>query len=301
MNRREFLGTTFAAGLALSAGNLAYARVTQAPTRRFRLNYAPHFGMFRHHGGDELLDQIHFMADEGFAALEDVGLKSRPLEEQRQIARTLESRGMQMGLFTAAADYGQPTFASGRRDLSAKVLSETRAAVETARRFNARYCSLVIGKADPRLPERDQNQNAVDLLKRCVDLCEPAGVVLLVEPLNHWGAHPLLFLHALAQAFELCRSVGSPHCKILFDVYQQHMLHEGDVVNLLQNYWPQIGYVQFGDNPGRKEPGTGHIDFRRIVGFLQDHNYTDLVGMDHGNSHAGSEGEQAVIDAYAPL
>ena len=47
----------------------------------FGLRYAPHFGMFRAHAGNDLVDQLKFMKDEGFTALEDNGMKGRTVAE----------------------------------------------------------------------------------------------------------------------------------------------------------------------------------------------------------------------------
>ena len=91
MQRREFLGTGLA--VATAAAPPAAAAVATAPSqasgqtggRRFGLDYAPHFGMFRHHAGDDFLDQLPFMHDEGFRGLEDAGMPRR-LRRLRSIA-----------------------------------------------------------------------------------------------------------------------------------------------------------------------------------------------------------------------
>lgn len=62
--------------------------------------------------------------------------------------------------------------------------------------------------------------------------------------------------------------------------------------------WDQIGYFQVGDNPGRKEPGTGELNYRNISKHIYAKDRSKIIGMEHGNSRAGKEGEQAVIDAY---
>ena len=88
MDRRHFLSSAAALGLAAGAAPLTLAA---APRRAepFQLRYAPHFGMFRHHAGEDLLDQLRFMADEGFSALEDNGMAGRPVAVQEAIARTI--------------------------------------------------------------------------------------------------------------------------------------------------------------------------------------------------------------------
>jgi len=61
---------------------------------------------------------------------------------------------------------------------------------------------------------------------------------------------------------------------------------------------PQVGYVQLGDFPGRKEPGTGTIDFRSLLSAIADSGYVGLLGMEHGCAAPGAAGEQSAIQAY---
>jgi hydroxypyruvate isomerase len=53
-----------------------------------------------------------------------------------------------------------------------------------------------------------------------------------------------------------------------------------------------------GDNPGRKEPTTGEINYTNVFRHIHDKGYIGVMGMEHGNSKPGKAGEQAVIDAY---
>ncbi|MEX2285951.1 MAG: TIM barrel protein [Planctomycetaceae bacterium] len=298
INRREFLASIAAGGLLASTAAMsgASSRAGSA-SPRFQLNYAPHFGMFRHSGGDDLLDQLRFAADEGFVAFEDNGLRSRSLAFQDRMRREMDRRGMQMGLFVGTADFANPTFASGRSDVRQKVLADMRLAAQTARRMNGRWCSVILGKSDSRLSRRQQTVNAVDLLRRCADICEPAGLVMLLEPIGHLGSAAGLFLRSLPQAHEICCAVNRPSCKILLDVYWQQNAG-ANIFDQLRRYGSQIAYIQVGDNPGRKEPGTGSFDFQSLFRWLREQRYQGIVGMEHGNFLPGRRGEQAVIEAY---
>jgi hydroxypyruvate isomerase len=62
--------------------------------------------------------------------------------------------------------------------------------------------------------------------------------------------------------------------------------------------WSEIAYIQVGDNPGRKEPTTGEINYRNVFKHIYDKGYKGIIGMEHGNSKPGKEGEMAVINAY---
>jgi hydroxypyruvate isomerase len=294
MKRREFITSALVAGVGTGVAGAQPSAPRHG--KRFRLRYAPHFGMFRHSAGDDLIDQLRFMADEGFTALEDNPMRDRPQDVQRRVAREMERLGMSMGVFVATADFGNVTFASAAGDARRKILDDIRASIETAKRVNATWCTVVPGRYDQRHAWDYQTANVIENLKRCAGLCEPAGLVMVLEPLN-CRDHPGLFLTKIPQVFMICQAVGSPSCKVLDDLYHQQIT-EGNLIPNLEVSWSEIAYFQVGDNPGRKEPTTGEINYRNIFGRLHEKGYTGIIGMEHGNSRPGVEGEQAVINAY---
>jgi hydroxypyruvate isomerase len=293
------MAASVGAGMAAAVGNVAAQAAGSASSGNggFKLKYAPHFGMFRHHAGSDPVDQLQFMADEGFTALEDNGMKSRSRDEQERIARAMERLGMEMGVFVAHADFGNVTFASRNESVVDGILEAVRESVEVARRVNAKWCTVVPGRYDLRLQWEYQTANVIDNLKRCAEICEPAGLVMVLEPLNPFVNHPGLFLTKIPQAYMICRSVDSPSCKILDDLYHQQIT-EGHLIPNIDEAWSEIAYYQVGDNPGRNEPTTGEINYRNVFRHLHQRGFTGIVGMEHGVSGNGREGERAVIDAY---
>ena len=294
MRRRAFLGTLAA---ALPAWPLWGGGVPFEGNVRFGLDYAPHFGMFRHHAGEDLIDQLRFMHDEGFRALEDNTLPERDVATQERIGSELSRLGMRMGVFVAHADWREASFASDAPEVRARILADIHRAVELAQRVDARWCTVMPGQYDPGVPWEYQTANVVDNLKRACEICEPVGLTLVLEPLNHWTDHAGVFLTGIPQAFQICRAVDSPSCKILDDLYHQQIT-EGNLIPNLDKAWDEIAYIQVGDNPGRNEPTTGEINYRNVFRHIHGKEFTGIVGMEHGNSKGGRGGEQAVIDAY---
>jgi hydroxypyruvate isomerase len=184
--------------------------------------------------------------------------------------------------------------------LRCEVLSELRCAIDAADRVGGKALSVVPGQRDASLPPLEQRRNAVELLHRCADVCEPSGTVLLLEPISHGPGHSRLFLRSARQAAELCRAVGRSSCRILVDVYQQAVAGE-DVPQLLREFGDVLGHVQLGDFPGRTEPGTGEIDFPRLLAALDAIGYRGALGMEHGSASPGKAGERAVINAYVAI
>jgi hydroxypyruvate isomerase len=265
---------------------------------RFALNYAPHFGMFQQLGGKDLVGQLEFAAGQGFRAWEDNGMKSRPVAQQKRIAAAMERLGIELGLISALRGvWNNVNFAGGDDASREAVLQAMREIVDVAQRVNARHLVVVLGMANPGLEPGYQTASAVELLKRCCDIVGPAGLVMVLEPLNRKTNHPGVFLSGSPQAFAICRSVDHPSCKILFDIYHQQIT-EGNLIANIDECWDEIGYFQSGDNPGRNEPGTGEINYANVFSHIYKKGYRSFVGMEHGNARRGAEGEQAVIDAY---
>ena len=74
--------------------------------------------------------------------------------------------------------------------------------------------------------------------------------------------------------------------------------NEGDIINNINKSWDEIAYFQIGDNPGRKEPTTGEMNYKNIFKHIYNKGYKGVMGMEHGNAKPGKEGEAALIEAY---
>lgn len=267
------------------------------PKNKFNLNYAPHFGMFKHSAGEDLIDQLNFMADEGFTAFEDNNLKKRSISDQNKIASTLTKRNLRMGVFVAHSIYWkEPNLASGNIDKREEFLKEIRESVEVAKRVNAKWMTVVPGYKDLRLKDSYQQTNVIDSLKYACDILEPYDLTMVLEPLN-FRNHPGLFLTDSPQAFEICKAINSKSCKILFDIYHQQ-IQEGNLIPNIDLCWDEISYFQIGDNPGRNEPTTGEINYKNIFKFIYEKGFKGILGMEHGNSAKGKIGEKQLIESY---
>jgi hydroxypyruvate isomerase len=297
MQRRNFikqmsLGSAVAAVAGVSA---VPAWASPAAKPPFNLDYAPHFGMFKAHSGDNLVDQLKFMADQGFRSLEDNGLLGRSVEDQNKIGKTLEQLNMRMGVFVIdAGDNWKTSLATGKKEFIDTFVDVCKKSVETAKRVNAKWATVVPGYFERKLPMGIQTGNVIEALKRGAEVLEPHGLVMVLEPLSD---NPDLFLRFSDQTYSICKAVGSPSCKILYDVYHMQR-NEGNLIASMENCWDEIAYIQIGDNPGRKEPGTGEINYLNVFKYIDEKGYKGVMGMEHGNAKPGKEGELALIEAY---
>ena len=315
MNRRSFIHRGALGTVAVSATGFSASAATA--TKKFKLRYAPHPRMFKAHAGDDILDQIRFAHDQGFTAWEDNGLPNLEPALQEKVGKTLERLGMKMGVFVAYGDFSAPTFAVRDDTKWKEILGRIKDSIDVAKRCGAQCFTVVPGTIDQlsvldpestkkrysqgRLAEGYQTANVIELLRRCSAILEPHGLTMVLEPLNSRTNHGGLFLERSDQAFALCRAVDSPACKILFDIYHQQIT-EGNLIPNIEMCWSEIGYFQAGDNPGRKEPGTGEINYRNVFKYIHDRSKQEgadfVIGMEHGNSEKGKEGERKVIQAY---
>ena len=300
MQRRNFLKkTALASSFALASTSLFPLNSNNKTIKKeiFPLKFAPHEGMFENLAGKAISEQLNFIADQGFTAFEDNEMRNRTVVEQEAIAKIMQKRDLEMGVFVAHKIYWkEPNLASGNKEKRAEFLAEITASVEVAKRVNAKWITVVPGHVDLRQNMDFQTEHVIEALKQASAILEPHNITMVLEPLN-FRDHPGLFLSESPQAYQICKAVDSPSCKILFDIYHQQ-IQEGNLIPNIEQSWDEIAYFQIGDNPGRKEPTTGEINYKNIFKFIHSKNYTGILGMEHGNSMKNKEGESAVINAY---
>ncbi len=299
MSRRSLIA---AGGALAGAAGLAAAQGRRGSNAaRFSLGFAPHEGSFASRGGR--LEQIAYAADQGFTAWEDNEAAGRPVAQQEAMAKALAQRGMTMGVFVAS----MPKWAQSRPLLGANdgadreaFLSDIRASIAVAKRLNATRMTVVTGFMDARVPVDIQTARVIDVMRRAGDIVAPHGIAMVMEPLNTRTNHPGVYMQTVAQGYAVARGANSPAVKILADLYHEQ-IQSGNLIPTLNTCWDEIGYIQFGDNPGRKEPGTGEINYSTIVKWLRARRYAGVIGMEHGNSIEGRPGEDRLVAAYRAI
>ncbi len=295
MNRRNFNTIVGMSSLGMLRAKTQF-NALDIPYK-YNLNYAPHLGMFKAHAGDNPIDQLHFMAEQGFKSFEDNDMRKRSIKLQEKMSQTMLQLNIKMGVFVAHnIAWKKPNLASGKKDERDAFLSEIKSSVEVAKRINAKWMTVVPGLKDFQKNIEYQTINVIETLKRACEILEPHGLVMVLEPLS-FSNHPGLFLTESPQANSICKAVGSSSCKILFDIYHQQ-IQEGNLITNIENCWDEIAYFQIGDNPGRNEPYSGEINYKNIFKHIYSNGFKGILGMEHGNSVEGKEGELKVIKAY---
>ena len=297
MDRRGFLGAGAAGLIAAAAGARAQAPAAPSATsgKKFKLKYAPMFGAFEAHAGKDPIAQLNFMAEAGFSALLDGGFLGKPQELQDKLVKEMEKLGITLGGPYCSFTAGGQSMVAGtdHKEDYAKHYAEV---CEKLKRVGGQWFLVVPGGLVKGMSMEQMTANVIENLKAIMKVVEPTGRIMTLEPLNPRN-HPGLFLTRIPQAVEICKAVGSPCCKIVNDLYHQQIT-EGDLIPNIKAGWDYIAHYHLGDTPGRKEPTTGEINYRSIFKYLFEQKYNGVLGMEHGKSLKGKEGEIALLDAY---
>lgn len=300
MNRRHFIQNTAAATAFVGLSNLTYganfADLKPSNSAKFKLKYAPGFGSFPELGGKDPVEVIKFCADQGFTAMFDNGLPGRSAEEQDKIVAELARQNMDMGPFVLYADFKVESMVIKDPAIREMLIQKVNQGVELFKRTGVKYALMVPGRYNERMAWDYQTANVIDMMRELSDIAEKGGLTIVLEPLNKRD-HPGLFLTGVPQSYAICRAVNSPSCKIVDDMYHQQIT-EGNIIPNIDAAWSEIAAFHIGDNPGRKEPGTGEINYLNAFKHISEKGYTGVLCMEHGRSVPGKEGELALIEAY---
>jgi hydroxypyruvate isomerase len=294
MRRRAFIDGALTAAGGLALQRLGAAATTARAAGRYKLRYAPRLDFLR----DELTipQRLELFAQHGFDATEYNGLMNHPLAEVEEIRKKLDALGMELGIFVANPS-GWKT--AGLVDPAQRdaFLAELKKAVEYHKAIGNRSCTIITGPERPGWPRGQQRIHVIDGLRRAAELLEPTRLTVVLEPLNLWVDHAGYYLVNSDEAAEVMHAVGSPHVRILFDIYHQQ-ISEGNLINNIRRYWEYIGYFQVGDVPGRKEPGTGEVNWRNVFKAIHEQGYKGILGMEHGLSQPGMAGLLKCFEEY---
>ena len=179
----------------------------------------------------------------------------------------------------------------------AATLTAVRDSLPIAQRLKSPALVLASGPTIAGRSRPEQHSAMVAVLKKCAPLAEDAGVTLLVEPVNTRVDHPGVFLDMTPEGLDMIEEVASPRVRLLYDMYHSTCMGE-DPEAVLADRMHLVGHVQVADAPGRHEPGSGAIDWKRYLGVLQAKGYRGAIGMEYRPS---GESLQSLQRARAAL
>ena len=176
-------------------------------------------------------------------------------------------------------------------------LVKLKACLPVAAKLGVKTLCVVAGEESP-LPRDEQDKAVIEALKAGADVVTPAGITIILEPLNILVDHPKQLVVTSEHAARILKAVGSPNVKMLFDCYHQQ-ISEGNLIRNIRKHKDVIGYFQVADNPGRHEPGTGELNHAHVFRAIHDVGYTGAIGLEFSPIGDPMAALQAVREADA--
>jgi len=183
-------------------------------------------------------------------------------------------------------------------------LAEIKASVEAAKRFETTQMVVLTGNSVAGVPREAQQRSIVEGLKAAHDIVAPAGITMILEPLNTLVNHKGYYLDHMPEAFAIVREVNSPYLKILFDIYHVQIM-DGNLIETIRSNIAAIGHFHVGDVPGRHEPGSGEINYGNVFKAIHATGFNGFVAMEYNPAKDPMETLRDVralyLDSWRPL
>jgi hydroxypyruvate isomerase len=266
----------------------------------WQLRYASHLGyrsaeapLFPASVGSlDAVAHVEYAAGIGFAGVQYVLARSRPLAEQDGFAAAMARCGLETGcvLYTTPDNARRPLWSTADRAARAVLADELDLGFAAAQRVGGRHLVVLAG-LDPDRAAALQRVAFVDNLRWAAERAEKAGMVLLLESVDR-NRLPNMLLHHIGEAHAVVTSVANSAVRLIFDTAHVQAM-DGNLVAHLEATWESIAIVQLADTPGRFEPGTGEVDFAGVLGVLKRRRFAGLVELEFAWSTPGREAEQA--------
>jgi hydroxypyruvate isomerase len=149
------------------------------------------------------------------------------------------------------------------------------------------YAHYVKPEAINILPGRclDKRQKAQYLktfkenLLLAADNLAPLGIKAVFEGINTYDM-PDFLVHSGKQMLSIVKQLKHPNLFMQYDIYHMYRMGE-NVADFITRHADKIGHIQFADCPGRGQPGTGEIDFKKIFSVIQQANYSGWCGAEY--------------------
>ncbi len=222
----------------------------------------------------------------GVTSIELVGASDYP---------TLKRFGLTNAIVQIDMDPDPPfVYGFNNPDNHERVLKATRKAIDDAAEFGYKrvICFTGYKQLDPKDPsspvidDAEGMANCVAGLKKIIGYAEEKGITMCLEQLNTredthpMKGHPGYQGDDIDYCAAICRAVGSPNMKLLFDLYHVQIMN-GDLIRRIHQYRDLLGHIHVAGNPGRNEPDADQeINFPACMNALLEVEYDGFVGQE---------------------
>jgi hydroxypyruvate isomerase len=271
VSRRELFGS----GAAVMMAAHAPLAAAEAPPYKLSINIEIMFP--RNMPRAQRMDAV---AAHGMKAFSFWGASE---QEQQEMVRVQKRTGLICASIAGSGSIGRTT-GSTKTGYEEAYLDVIRQNCLVARRFGCACMIVFAGQTQKEIPWDRQYAQIVGGLRKAGDIGRDYGVYVCLEPLNRVESPEMTVLTA-TEGFQIVHDVNHPNVKLCFDMYHLQ-LSEGNLTNNLkrgmENNW--IYLVQLGDVPGRKEPGTGEVNYGNILRVLRKSGYRGYLDTEYGTT-----------------
>ncbi len=153
-------------------------------------------------------------------------------------------------------------------------------ALAYARQLRCTRINCLAGLKPDTVPDAVAFETLVSNLRFAADILAPEGITLTLEAINSRVDMPGLLVDRSDAAVAAIEAAGRENIRLQFDIYHMQIM-EGDLCRSLSRLCPHIGHIQFADNPGRHEPGTGEICFENLFRHIDTLDYDGWVSAEY--------------------
>lgn len=165
-------------------------------------------------------------------------------------------------------------------ELHSTFIEGVRASLLAALKLGTPVIIAQAGDDRPDVPRQAQHAALVKVLKEAADIVKGSGVTLALEPLNDRVDHPGYYLTSTVEGLDIIDEVDRPEIRLLYDIYHSAMMGEL-IEEVLEGRLDRVVHVHLADTQGRREPGTGSLDWQARLHWLEEHGYRGLVGLEY--------------------
>ncbi|MBL8325430.1 MAG: hydroxypyruvate isomerase [Rubrivivax sp.] len=200
-------------------------------------------------------------------------------------AATIRERLVANGLTMALHNLPAGDWAAGDRGTACNPArqAEFRAgvgkAIEYATTLGVPQLNCLAGKPGQGVDEASTRRTFVDNVRFAAAECRKAGLRLLMEPINNYDV-PGFWLNNTGKALSIIDEAGADNLLVQYDIYHAQR-YEGEIAATMKQHLAKIGHIQFADNPGRNEPGTGELNFEFLFAHIDRIGYTGWLGAEY--------------------
>lgn len=209
--------------------------------------------------GMDYAERIQHTLDTGYDAVEVWGVD----EDKKKVLLDAKERGVRTAFLVGARG-----FAVGDKQAHREQLEALKKSIDLAHELDCPNICLFVGDRDPGLIYDQGRAAVIDFLGQAASVLRGSGIAGVVESLSP-ANHPKGFASSMRDVIAWVREIDRPEIKLQFDVYHTAMT-DPDVEALVRDNVAYTAYYQAADAPGRGQPGTGILNFDKILNSIKE-------------------------------